>query len=385
MWSILISLLLLTPISVVAHPKQFLEDAASRDEPELQSFKPLETEDLFIEDQQVPFTRHRKIEEETITNEIQIYILQISAFNITLEPTPDEFTLEKKVLLDNLVESTLLKNIPKKGGITFSQLKMLTLNTSDVEWQPARRMRRNGRYLEGGESTVPKTLVYVPGGEAVFQTSINIDSPSSDQLDQVAIQVLNSDLLDELKPDFEFITTATAVPASDGDEDTEEEDSTDEDTEEENELDNENEHNGAKGQDDTIPEEKDLIRTSNAGAVSAGVLGALAAIAVGALVVAKKKGYPFPFQGARKKRGPLYKDAGDLNEEYAETPKTERSMKRDYNFEEYMVECCTDNDFDPRFQESPTTPIISPNRRDRKEMSRETSEYVIECCTDADH
>jgi len=138
----------------------------------------------------------------SITNDSETFreVITINPFKVTLKST-DAQTMseaETNILIESM-ESILTADIN-----AFSKLNIVSAIfeldiAAEVDFIPATRMLRNGRYLADGASTAAYSIVKIAGGgTADVAVSINDDAPTEEELNDVVLEIWNANLFKDM-------------------------------------------------------------------------------------------------------------------------------------------------------------------------------------------
>ena len=138
----------------------------------------------------------------SITNDSETFreVITINPFKVTLKST-DAQTMseaETNILIESM-ESILTADIN-----AFSKLNIVSAIfeldiAAEVDFIPATRMLRNGRYLADGASTAAYSIVKIAGGGTADVTvSINDDAPTEEELNDAVLEIWNANLFKDM-------------------------------------------------------------------------------------------------------------------------------------------------------------------------------------------
>ena len=249
------------------------------------------------------FTRHAR----EITNEKELFSVNIAPFEIIIVDSVEEFDVED---VEESILSTLKSNL-KDYGLNFNSLQSVSsIGDIRIRTIAKRNLKGNKRILNNG-----KTQIDVDGGEATFFDEF-YNIVSSDELSEAAFSVLEKDLKENEIFKGKSIKVVEFVPS-----------------------------NAPSGPSSNAPSGIPLqlsaavskgaeynVNSSGGGtatAISCGVLAVVCVVLATAFFVKKRYGIQMP-------------NFRRVN--YNDDEAAPNLMKRDLDFEQFVVECCTDND-----------------------------------------
>mmetsp|Transcript_22401 Transcript_22401/g.25955 ORF Transcript_22401/g.25955 Transcript_22401/m.25955 type:complete len:363 (-) Transcript_22401:35-1123(-) len=302
-----------------------------------------------------------------VSNEEVIYSITVLPFHIILDPTPDPLDIPSSVL-ENVMKEITETELRKVDQPKFTTLINATFVGTSSTWISSRRMQRNGRFLADDSSTSPKTRIDVGGGSVYFYTDIAYDEPSEEYLNEEVHDLMEHHLLayfqstNKVGSDAAIEVSETVLTTGSPSETALITESPSEEPEDQ-----------TSDSVETLYKPNEPSNDSKAAPVAMGVLGGLGLIIAAVFVAKKKTGYSFTRFRSTKGRN----DDDDMA--------SERSIKRDFDYESYMIECCTDNDeFVSNVNDSNN--VFCLDQTSAKNIGKDNIQmddsYVIEVCTD---
>ena len=329
--------LFLYPLLTTAHSRRPFNDVRSIDAPNAKlntngaEFEPT------IHDAHLSKSYSRHVKD--ITNEFELYTTKFSA-RVIIQSTisPDEYPT-----LKNAITSTLDQNL----NTGFKEFYSFSITSFTFTSDSQRRMERTGRYL-ANTASAGRTVIDVEGEAKLF--GVAYDRVTGSELNEKVFNTLE-DNLDKVSPfdslAFKVADENTPSPSVSDSNEPSVATSTEPSVDESNEPSvNESDQPSTKPTDEVVDselslgEETEVIGGSgsnNGGLIIAGVLSVVA-VTMGIGLFAKKR-YGVTRNSCRRRNG-----FGHIGDDDFITPIQPKIKKRDAFFDQYIVECCTDND-----------------------------------------
>lgn len=296
---------------VTARPSQYTDGINGVDEVPRVETEVVENIDRAISEKTIiihpSYSRHL----DEITNDPELYNLSISSFRLTVNSIIDVNANQVRDAITTTLDNNLLDY--------FVEFRSSNIDGVEITRVPAgRRLKTRVRQIVQSPSS-GKSLIDVEGGVALFY-GVLYEQVSGSELDEAILEILGAELknTEEFKglSIYSASETGTSLAPST------------------------NKQRLASIAIDSVDVEVTKENGGNGGVIAIGVLSAVAILVAGVLYVKKKHGISL---------------IGLKTYTHRDFNPAQRHMKRDYFFEEYVVECCTDNDM--IFSEDPHPPF----------------------------
>lgn len=238
------------------------------------------------------FSRHT----EEITNEKELYIIEVHPLRLNIDSLIRPET--------NRVRAAIVSTLDKHLIDYFEEFISSSIGEVEFTIIPERRLKRIGRNLATVVSR-GKSTIDVNGGHVLFYGTL-YDQLTDDELNEAVREILGAHLFfDDISNESHIEVIDIPNPSSAPSQNVETSQAT-----------------TGEAIEEVINEEKG---GNNGGAIAIGILSVLCFLVATAVFAKKKYGFSITEFKRRQQEGG-------------------KEMKRDPFFEEYIVECCTDND-----------------------------------------